>query len=255
MIGFRLPRHMIEKKLLKDYFKIFDFIEIKIGNSISDKELDSLINLLFECISQEKVSIHLPKNSLYDLKEYETCIKIIKKIVKYKIKRINLVVHFEFYNFIIINRILYLVSILKDQENLLIENVCKFYENEKYISEMENVLKTVNSSKLGVCMDFGHYLFGCLKEGIEQERAIDRLLKHTLLVKKINELHMHDFNQQRDHLTIGTGNMMMKLIFEKMPINVSVPIVIESTVKDPNKDGLNQVIMIQKVRRNLYANL
>ena len=120
---------------------------------------------------------------------------------------------------------------------------------------MENVLKTVNSSKLGVCMDFGHYLFGCLKEGIEQERAIDRLLKHTLLVKKINELHMHDFNQQRDHLTIGTGNMMMKLIFEKMPINVSVPIVIESTVKDPNKDGLNQVIMIQKVRRNLYANL
>lgn len=255
MIGFRLPRHMIEEKLLKDYFKIFNFVEIKIGNSISDKELDSLIKLLIEGILQAKVSIHLPKNSLYDLKEYETCIKILKKITKYKIERINLVVHFEFYDFTIINRIFYLVSILEEQTILLIENVCKFSKNEKYISEMENVLKIVNSPKIGICMDLGHYLFGCFKEGIEQERAIDSLLKHTLLVKKINELHMHDFNQQRDHLTIGTGNMMMRLIFQKITINVSVPIVIETTVKDPKKDGLNQVIMIQKARRNLYANL
>ncbi len=252
MIGFRLPREMICETLLQDYFKNFDFLEIKIGDSISDSELEELIRLLLKDTKFAKFSLHLPKNSLYDLEQYETCIKILKRIAKYKIKQINLVVHFVFYDSTIIKRIVYLVSILKEQETLLIENICQFSKNNKYISELEDALKIVDSLNLGFCMDWGHYLFGTSKEGVEQGKAIDILLNHTELIKKIRELHIHDFNQQRDHLTIGTGNMKIDLIFKKLSINV--PVIIETTVKNPKKDGIDQVMSIQTARSKAYAN-
>ena len=221
MIGFRLPREMICETLLQDYFKNFDFLEIKIGDSISDSELEELIRLLLKDTKFAKFSLHLPKNSLYDLEQYETCIKILK-------------------------------SILKEQETLLIENICQFSKNNKYISELEDALKIVDSLNLGFCMDWGHYLFGTSKEGVEQGKAIDILLNHTELIKKIRELHIHDFNQQRDHLTIGTGNMKIDLIFKKLSINV--PVIIETTVKNPKKDGIDQVMSIQTARSKAYAN-
>lgn len=241
MIGFRVPSKMITTSFLQEYFNRFDFIEVKVDKSEN-------IELALSILKKEylgRFSIHLPKYTLYNENEYLLAIKIIEILKYINIHSLNLVTHFYGFNQKMMRRIKMLEEQLPLNSCLNIENVQ--HTNLKYWVELNLVMRKLNSNNIGICLDIGHLLFSFSLMGVSQKKAIEYIKSKKAIMKKIKEYHIHDFNREKDHLTLNTGNMDMKLISELIRTTEKRIVIIENNVVTPEIDGVNQVRIVEEI--------
>ena len=206
---------------------------------------------LSEKLASGKYSLHLPKDVLSNLQSYYETNKLLKILQCYKsTKKIHLVTHIPTCNFK--KYLKYILNISKE----LPENYILLLENEKIdknnytyfmqINELCALLHKQNVENVGICLDIGHLLFGAHLEGIEQDYCLHLLNQMPYILFLIKQIHIHDF-YNIDHLQLGNGIMNLKsaLMFI-VKNNLAVPIIIETTVSQPEFDGIKQVSLIRQ---------
>lgn len=132
---------------------------------------------------------------------------------------------------------------------LLLENIVE--GSIEYLNKIDELLYNLNNNNvenIKFCLDVGHLFFGCYKIGIEQSKILEELKKCKNIVLNIKEIHLHDFNDQTDHLNIGKGMLNFIEIRNFILKNeINCPVIIESTMKDPNNDGCAQIKLVSQI--------
>ena len=254
LIGYRLKFDEINSEDIKifidEYQKNFDRYEIKVTkNLISSGKLELILDVSLN-IANGKFSIHLPKDLLNNSKSFDLTVKTIEILKKFNIsEKVYLVTHFPKENLLnYFSKIEVISKILPENCILLLENVVVEKENENYLNQINEIchfLEVENIKNVGICLDIGHLLFGCSKEKISERLALRKLQKMTYMMDKIKQLHIHDYFNT-DHIHIGYGMMDFVLVFDFIRKNFSEnPIIIETKVKQPLEDGIEQVIILE----------
>ena len=131
---------------------------------------------------------------------------------------------------------------LPSESMLLLENAKVPRANYKYLESLKNFTKA--DKRCGICLDIGHYLSGCLLEGINQTSAIRHLKGQEDFRNQVLEIHIHNYIQGHDHLNLGTGQLdfsqLCTLKFDKCKVCI-----IETQVIDPECDGTEQVNLLK----------
>ena len=261
-IGFRLNFDNIESedilKMLSNYLSIFDRYEIKITNNIiSSKKIHILLEVS-EKLAYGKYSFHLPKDVLSNLQSFYETKKLIRILKCHNnAERIYLITHIPNSNFD--EYLKYILNILNDLPKnymLLLENERVNKNNFAYlnqINELCSLFHKQNFANIGICLDIGHLLSGSHMEEIEQNYCLYQLAKMNYILPIIKQIHIHDYFKT-DHLQLGSGIMDLEGTIKFILKNdLIVPIIIETTVNNPEYDGLRQVLMVdhelKKLRR------
>lgn len=253
-IGFRMKFDDIKsediEKVVTDYLEKFDRYEIKVTkNIISSGKISVLLNVS-EKIAKSKFSLHLPKDVLSNKESYDETIKFIEILSHYRsTNKVYLIAHIPHSNYRkFLDRILNISERLPNNYVLLLENE-KTSNNNEYLKQINKICYLLIKNKInntGICLDIGHLLFGFYEEGIVEEEALSQLKKMTNIVYKIEQIHIHDY-LKTDHLPLKKGIMnidsISKFIIEN---DLKVPIIIESTVKKPEQDGIKQVSILNQ---------
>lgn len=241
MIGFRVPSAMISSSFLHQYFKLFDFIEIKIKNEYDFLSVQKKLNS--ECLG--KCSIHLPKRMLYEEFEHNNAKRILECINNCEVYPVNIVMHFYGYENEIISKLRKLRKEVPKEVSICIENIQTY--STKYIDELEYVIKRLKKDNISICMDLGHLMYGGIKLGYTQIELTRMLKSKRSICQSIKEIHIHDFNVQTDHIILSEGKLDRKSVCEILQFLPIVPIIIETNVREAEKDGLMQVNWVKEI--------
>lgn len=258
-IGFRMKFDDIKtedlERVITNYLENFHRYEIKVSrNLVFSGKIDTLINVS-ERLAKGRYSLHLLKDVLSSPKSYAEMRRLLKLLQHHRSSNeIYLVTHIP-----CINATDYIKIVLSISRNLppnyilLLENAEVCSGNYKYLQEINELFYILNKKKIrnvGVCLDIGHLLFGFYKEGITEEQGLYYLEKMTYLLSVTKEIHIHDYHEM-DHLQLQQGLMNLRIVSNFIvKYDLAVPIIIEVTVKEPNKDGIRQITeMIESLRR------
>lgn len=241
MVGFRVPSAMISSSFLSQYFKNFDFIEVKVKNKCAFLSVQK--NLSSECLG--KYSIHLPKLMLYDEVEFNNAKMILKCINNCEKYPINVVMHFCGYENEAISKLKKLRREIPEEICICLENIQTY--DMKYIDELENVIKILEKYNISICMDLGHLMYGGTKLGYSQKELTKMLKNKQLICQNIKEIHIHDFNLQTDHMILSEGKLDKSLVCEILQFLPTAPIIIETNVREAEEDGLAQVNWLKEI--------
>lgn len=256
MIGYRIKlNNYIENgtidlnQFLDYYLRMFSIYEVKMNKKLLNSK--QLLDILSLCIdkSGERVSFHLPKNMLdtnYIFSEdYEQIMEIFK-IIKFN-NKIRLITHipFDFEVPHFIDRLRKTSETIPKNTIVLLENPNGTFNSLENLEKIDDLFWKVNSHKLeniGFCLDFGHLFSELNKEGITNNIALEKLKKFRGLLNSIHEIHLHDYNDQTDHLQLGLGMINIKYVSNFINEFFSkAPIILETDVSNPSVDGFEQV--------------
>lgn len=259
-IGFRVKFDNIKSeniaKFVIDFLSKFDRYEIKVTNNIiSSGKIYPLLEIS-EKFANGKYSLHLPKDVLSNAQAYAEIQKLIGILQNHKsTEKVHLITHIPYGDF---QRYLgYILNIAMK----LPENYILLLENEEFSSNNYNYLMQINElcallckqgiTNVGICLDIGHLLFGFHKEGIKQEACLIQLEKMSSILSMIKEIHIHDY-LNTDHLQLGKGIMDLECVLEFIVKNsLFVPLIIETTVKQPEHDGKEQILKLRSIIRSI----
>ena len=231
-IGFRVPYDYVDPEFAHRYFEFFQFMECKVNDS-SESVLKYLQN-----IPKGQYSIHLEKDALYNEEAFMRTISLITELKKVGASNIFFVTHFCYDCNDACKKIDMLTESLPSESVLLLENEKVSKENYKYLESLKSLAK--EHKRCAICFDIGHYLSGCLLEGINQTSAVRHLRKQEDFRDQVLEIHIHNYIQGHDHLNLGTGQLdfskLCTLKFDKCKVCI-----IETQVIDPECDGTEQV--------------
>lgn len=252
-IGFRMNFDTVRPEDMRSfvtrYLENFDRYEFKVTNQLLSSGKIVKLLCMSEKLANGKYSLHLPKDSLFNVGSYNQTCRMIEYL-KFHIPRnkVFLVTHIPYKNFsFYIEKLLNLLKILPENYVLLLENIQIFDGNFNYLEQINDLFSYLNKNNIknvGFCIDFGHLLFGCSYEGISQKQALLKLHSMQFLMPCIKEIHIHDYNKV-DHLQLHTGLLNLKLLstFIKKS-NLCVPIILEVSIINPNDDGIKQISII-----------
>ena len=114
---------------------------------------------------------------------------------------------------------------------------------DKYMNDRKS-----NINNIKFCLDFGHLFFSFYKDNKSQEEVLKELSTYINIMQNIEEIHLHDFNEELDHLHIGGGLLKLDNIAKFILANeLECPIIIETTVSNPNEDGRKQIQLVQQI--------
>lgn len=247
MIGYRVPSKMINNSFLCEYFKLFNFIEIKVKNQYDFLSLQKNLNSK----SLGRYSIHLPKQMLYNEEELKEA-KIILGAIKYcKNLPINLVTHFYGYDEKIISILKDLRIIIPKEISICLENIQSY--DTQYMHELEFTINELKNDDINICFDIGHFMYGAKKLGLSQLETLETLKNKPEIYQKVMGIHVHDFNYQTDHIVLSEGEIEERILSEILCILPKVPITIETTVKDAKKDGIMKVNWLKEIMNYGYT--
>lgn len=255
MIGFRLKFDDISKSNLKefllDYINKFDFFEIKFTNNLLKENKFRYLLELSKEYAAGRYSIHLPKD--FFSKEFDDKIKndIIQILKSVKCReKISLIVHMPYnYDSAFLKRLSEVAKKLK-KYSILLENEKILMSNLQYLKRMDFVISYLIQKEqidnIGICFDIGHLQYGILQEGILSQTVYDLLNKSKYFLKYIRECHIHDYNEERDHLQLKQGIIKLDEVSKFIiGLNNSFPIIIETDIINPNVDGKEQVEIVK----------
>lgn len=239
------------EEFITQYFKLFDRYEIKVTNELIFSGKAELVFKLSEKKAKGKYSIHIMKNVLNSSREYISMVNLFKILSNVNaLNEVYIVTHVPYNSFKVLPRIVEISNMLPKNYILLLENVVLTSNNEKYLEQIEDLCSTLdkkNINNIGICLDIGHLLYGCSRENISESSILSKIKKMPNFLSRLKQIHVHDYMQQ-DHLQLGTGLMNLKLISEFIRKNdITVPIIIESTVKNPDIDGIKQVNIMEEL--------
>lgn len=228
-IGYRYKfKNMSEdeiKEFLNMYFTYFSCIEIKVTTAFNNSVIDLLKNY-----KNNAISFHLPKLFLEgeDEKVYDSTIDYLMNCFTDS----NFVTHFSLKS---------REERIKKYHICLLENEVCFNLDEYFYS----LDRFASDNNIGICLDIGHLMFSANNIGISQEDVIKKITSYKYLINNIHEFHIHDFNDEKDHLQIGQGKLNISLLSELFSLNDS-GIIVESNVNDPKIDGLRQIRLLKE---------
>lgn len=254
-IGFRMKfgnKQFDElEEIIKRYSMLFERYEIKVTDSFDNVEyLRNIISLSKQYLNNQ-FSLHLPKNILEDEEKLKKC-KLLFDNLQDMCFEGNLITHlpydinFEKYESILKN----LSQTIPFKSILLLENII-VDDNVEYLIKTDKLFDRLN--KLGIknikfCLDFGHLVYSFYKEHKCQEEALKELSKCINVLSSIKQIHLHDFNTELDHLHLGEELLNMEDIAEFISTNkIRCPIIIETTISNPNEDGCKQVELTKQI--------
>ena len=257
-IGYRLKFDSISPEDIEDfitqYLRLFNRYEIKITEKlISSGNIELILNLS-EKKAKGKYSIHALKNVLNDSQEYIIMVNLINMLRKIDIlNEVYIVVHIPYNSFQYLSKVLEISNLLPKNYIILLENVVLKNCNEEYLKQINNLCGTLdekNIKNIGICLDIGHLLYGCSREDISESRILFKIQEMPNLLSRLKQIHIHDY-MERDHLQLNTGLMNLKLVSKFIKKNdITVPIIIESTVRTPDSDGITQVKIMEELLSN-----
>lgn len=255
MVGFRLKFDNISKfnisNFLISYVSKFDFFEIKLTNMLLREDKLRYILKLSKKYAAGKYSIHLPKNFLDEEFDYENRLEIIRILKEIKcIDKISLILHMPYcYDEAFILK-LYNLAIELQEYYILLENEKILKSNMEYLKSIDSIIKYLVEEKkienVGICFDIGHFQYGILKEGISSQKIYFSLFEFEYFSKYIKEYHLHDYNQEIDHLHLKDGIMSLDDVSKFIrKINTSLPIILEINIINPDLDGKQQIKIVE----------
>lgn len=237
-IGFRLKMSKdVEEQFLKEYLEYyyarFTTCEFKIKEKdIIEKDFVKKL-YFYEFITDSEFSIHLPKNILTNSNELKTCYKVFYALKGIELKKEKkLITHIpENIDNVVIENLKIVSIALPNNSVLLLENV----ENNSFTEELEKInkilqiLEKFQIKNIFLCLDLGHLLSSASVEGLKQKDIFRKLENNKKVMKNIKEIHIHDFDEEKDHLNLFTGLLDQKAICEFINTNqLIVPIIIET---------------------------
>ena len=256
IVGFRIKMpsndYMESEKFINYYSTLFRNCEIKVTKEFNSKEYTIKILNLTRELFDNFVSFHLSKNILTGDNEIKTSDKILISTLEDLNIKTLLITHFPVC--LQLNSINLYVrranSLLKKTSSTILFENCTCEDYKTYLSSFDIFIEKLKSNNLkdfGTCIDFGHLFYCFNKCNISQSSAIMYLEKFSNIIDSVKEIHIHDFNNQKDHLTIGNGMIGLELIhYFLAKNNINCPIIIETNVNIPEEDGLNQVMACKR---------
>ncbi len=137
---------------------------------------------------------------------------------------------------------------------LLLENEKTDSNNYKYLVQIDELCALLCKQEItnvGICLDIGHLLFGAHKEEIAQGPCLAQLKKMSCTLSMVKQIHIHDY-LGTDHLQLGEGIMDVESVLKFIVENgLIVPIIIETTVKRPEHDGIKQILIMSQKLKNI----
>ena len=254
-IGFRMnfdkKQYEELEKIIKQYSALFERYEIKVTDSFENAEyVRSIINFSKEYL-KDKFSLHIPKNILEYGEELKKCELLFQILQDMKYEG-NLITHipsdidFEKYESILMK----LSQIIPSNSMLLLENIVVERSTE-YLIKINNLFESLDKSGINnikFCLDFGHLVFSFYKNDKSQGEALKELSNCIHIMQNIKEIHLHDFYGELDHLHLGRGLLKLENIAKFIVSNaISSPIIIETTISNPNKDGCEQIELVKQI--------
>lgn len=249
-IGYRikLPADMeLQKMFLSQYSTLFDTFELKITNDILCASCIENIMYSIRLFNIKNYSFHLFKDSFYNIESYSKTKHFIMQLSKMKLKQnAVLVTHYMGNN--LLNKD-FINELLKTNTYCFcIENIEVYDDLFEYLEELKTFVNELNCY---VCLDIGHLLFSAKRCNINSNEVIEYISSDCWWKTRIKEIHLHDFNDQKCHLNIGTGELdfydIIALISEKLPI------ILETKIKDLSKEGIEE-LQYTKERLIKYGN-
>lgn len=256
MIGFRLKFDDISnynlKNFLLNYVSKFDFFEIKLTNTLLKENKLPYILELSEKYAKGRYSIHLPKDFLNS--EFDSNIRqeIIRCLKNFKCtSQIFLILHMPYYyNAEFLQKLSKLTKALEKNYCILLENEKNLKSNLEYLKKIDFVIGYMiqkNIKNIGICFDIGHFQYGILKEGVSSELIYSSLSSLKHFSKYIKEYHLHDYNENQDHLQLRHGIMKLEEVSNFInKINGNCPIILEANINNPDLDGKQQIKIVKK---------
>lgn len=236
-------------KVISDFLQKFDRYEIKITkNIISSGKISKLLKVSEE-LASSKYSLHLPKDILCNTQSFIETKKLINMFQHHKsASKVYLVTHIPYSEFYEYLKFILDISIeLPENFILLLENESMEINNCQYLKQINELCAFLCYKQIlnvGICLDIGHLLYGFHKEGLTQDYCIMQLEKMSYIISLIKQIHIHDYSNT-DHLQLGSGMMNLELVSRFIIQNkLLVPIIIETTIKDPEKEGIHQISLL-----------
>lgn len=236
-IGYRikLPKdEKMQELFLSRYSTLFNTFELKITNDILCASSIENIVYLTNMFNIENYSFHLFKNAFYSDEVYSKTSELLMLLSRLNSKQnLILVTHCledKLLNIDLINELLKFNNYI-----FCIENIEVYEGLFEYLEKLKGLVERLNCY---VCLDIGHLFFSATRCNEKISDVIKYISLDPWWKRKIKEIHLHDFNYQRCHLNIGTGEIDLNDI---MPIlNDKVPIILETKIKDLSKDGIEE---------------
>jgi hypothetical protein len=264
-IGFRVKLKINSDANIKDltqifqnYYNNFEILELKLNkNLVKYKQLKNIIEICEnECNGE--ISLHLPSDYIYkklSFDDYNDLNKTLNSINFNKDAR--LITHLPS-NINMDELVKYIKKVnctLPDNTTLLLENPDECGNTVEYIKKMNELfykLLQLENNRTYLCMDFGHLFYSALKQGINFEKIFNILENCSSVIESIREIHMHDFNFDKDHIQLGLGLIELKNILNFIRNkNINVPIIIEVTLNNIFVDGKKQIEIIKQNYKEL----
>lgn len=254
-IGFRLKFDSINPEDIEDditqYLKLFNRFEIKVTKDLISSGKIEKVLYLSEEKAKGKYSIHALKNVLNNNEAYNMMADLTKILSRYELlNEVYIVTHIPYNSFQYLSKILEISYKLPKNYILLLENIVLNSNNEVYLKQIDNlchILSENNINNVGVCLDLGHLLYGCSRENISEIYIMSVIQEMSHFLSKLKQIHIHDY-LEHDHLPLNTGLIDLDLISKFIKYNdIHVPIIIESTVRNPNVDGIMQIKIIEEL--------
>lgn len=254
-VGFRMKFRKKQydeiEEIIKQYSVLFERYEIKVTDSFENGEyVRNIINLSKKYL-KDKFSLHLPKNILEDGEKLKRC-KLLFQILQDMKYDGNLITHipfdidFEKYESILVQ----LSQIIPSNSTLLLENIV-VEKSSEYLIKINRLFERIDKSNITnikFCLDFGHLVFSFYKNDKSQGKALKELSNCINIMHNIREIHLHDFNEELDHLHLGEGVLKLENITNFIAINgIRCPIIIETTISNPNEDGCKQIELVKQI--------
>lgn len=239
----KIPETEWREKLIK-YCENFSIFEIKLSYDFFDNGFKKLLDLI-SLNPKFNFSVHLPKRIIMDDPSYKTLKNLFLLFEKKKFsKTIRFVTHLpetssEFEVFF--EAVKEISKVIPENCVLLLENPVILEDYKTYFESLNNYLYKIRprNIKLGICFDIGHLLFSTQRSSLES--VFSYIYEKREICINIDEFHIHDYNESKDHLPLASGRMdTAKVISLMNHIGSNIPTIIEVTV--PNNQFAKEQI-------------
>ena len=98
-----------------------------------------------------------------------------------------------------------------------------------------------------VCLDIGHLFYSALKSEVPLQHLIEYFAGDDWWRTNVIEFHLHDYNEERCHLNLGSGLMNWEVLRKFLKLfDDTCPIIIETTVEDLSVQGIQEVEFLKE---------
>lgn len=230
----------------------FDVVEIKVNESFFKyadfRELERLRSYL-----KNALSFHIPKKAFYEDTDFEMTQKFIQRYLN-PMDDCILVTHFMYgvpYN----EKYMAKLSYSEVAWHIALENVEMCGDLLGYLASIKLLAKKYGFK---VCLDVGHLFYSAFKSNVTTRELLNFFDKDAWWRANIAEFHIHDYDEERCHLNLGSGIMcwedLVKLFNILIPFNnIGQSFIIETTVEDITLQGVHEVFFLRE-RIKRYEN-